>query len=89
MYPPNRQDAGGKKELARFDLQVSNGIRVCELRLIEVPSGDRLVYSPSASGGCRVMTFSREMLTEVIALASDFFDNQFRKALSQHGRTNT
>lgn len=55
---PVADPGGGKMRLvATFDLQITEDIRLCGMRLLRAPDGQLLTYAPMAVGGRRSVTF--------------------------------
>lgn len=64
-----RPEAGGRT-LARFDLQLVDGVRMYNLKLAEKPDGSRRVFAPNAFGG-PAATFTTEIAEQIVRAASD------------------
>lgn len=64
-----RPEAGGRT-LARFDLQLVDGVRLYNLKLTERPDGSRRVFAPSAFGSAAA-TFTTEIAEQIVRAASD------------------
>lgn len=56
------------REIARFDLQLSDDVRLYGLRLMQTPEGRHLTYAPS-SGGRRFATFAPAIVDDITAAA--------------------
>lgn len=66
---PSFFDGGGAvREIARFDLQLSDEVRLYGLRLMQTAEGRHLTYAPS-SGGRRFATFAPAMVDDITAAA--------------------
>ena len=63
--PPS---GGAFKTVAHFDAQIIKGVQLRDLRLIEAPDGNFLVYPPSKHGR-RFAGFTAEFATQLAALA--------------------
>lgn len=55
---------GAGSVVARFDLELSDQLRMFGLRLIKKPDGHRAIYAPN-SGGVRVVTFGAALVQEI------------------------
>lgn len=65
---------GGKIEhIATFDLQITDDIRICGMRLLRARDGRLLTYAPTALGGRRSVTFSPETTTEITKAATRYY----------------
>lgn len=62
-----RPETGGRT-LARFDLQLVDGVRLYNLKLTERPDGSRRVFAPSAFGSAAA-TFQTEVAQEIVRAA--------------------
>lgn len=72
---PVADPGGGKMRLvATFDLQITEDIRLCGMRLLRAPDGQLLTYAPMAVGGRRSVTFSPEMTTEIRQAAVRYYE---------------
>ncbi|RVD64092.1 hypothetical protein [Mesorhizobium sp. M7A.F.Ca.ET.027.03.2.1] len=60
---------GDGRTLARFDLQLVDGVRLYNLKLTEKPDGRRRVFAPSAFG-CAAATFNNEIADQIVRAAS-------------------
>ncbi|TIO32933.1 hypothetical protein [Mesorhizobium sp.] len=60
----------GCRTLARFDLQLVDGVRLYNLKLTEKPGGHRRVFAPSAFGSAAA-TFTTEIAEQIVRAASD------------------
>jgi hypothetical protein len=60
---------GRFRPLVDFDVQVTEGLRLLGLRLVEAPDGRRLVYSPSKHGRT-FATFGHDLAREISAAAT-------------------
>jgi hypothetical protein len=70
LLPAVLRGRGGQfRDVATFDVQMNDGLRLCGLRLVEAPGGRRLVYAP-AKGGRRFATFSADYAREISAAAT-------------------
>jgi len=66
---PSSFDGGGAvREMARFDLALSDEVRLYGLRLMQTPNGRHLTYAPS-SGGRRFATFAPSLVDSITAAA--------------------
>lgn len=63
-----------RRELAKFSVEIDDDLRLCNLRLLEEPSGQRLVFGPTVFGGGRSATFSLRMAQALTRLASIAYD---------------
>jgi hypothetical protein len=66
--------AGGVREIARFDLQLSEDVKLYGLRLMQTPDGRHLTYAPS-SGGRRFATFAPAFVGDITAAAISELNN--------------
>lgn len=71
------------RDIAKFSVQINDDLRLRGLRLVEDPSGRRLVYAQSA-GGSRCATFSAELAKKLTALASESFDKMVDRQVDEH-----
>lgn len=72
---PSTFDSGGSvREVARFDLQLSEDVRLYGLRLMRAPDGRHLTYAPS-SGGRRFATFAPSLVDSITAAAISSFND--------------
>ncbi|MER8743864.1 hypothetical protein NKH54_12340 [Mesorhizobium sp. M1004] len=55
---------GAGSVVARFDLELSDQLRMFGLRLVKKPDGHRAIYAPN-SGGVRVVTFGATLVQEI------------------------
>lgn len=55
---------GAGSTVARFDLELSDQLRMFGLRLVRKPDGLRAIYAPN-SGGARVVTFGATLVQEI------------------------
>lgn len=78
-----RPNHGCIKDLAKFSVEINEDLRLANMRLVENPSGRRLVYAQSA-GGSRCATFSAELAKTLTALASEFFDKMVDRQVDEH-----
>ena len=62
------EPSGVGNTIARFDLELSDQLRVFGARLIKKPNGFRAVYAPN-SGGTRVVTFGPALVEEIATAA--------------------
>ncbi|MCZ8547634.1 hypothetical protein OOJ09_25900 [Mesorhizobium qingshengii] len=62
-----RPEAGGRT-LARFDLQLVDGVRLYNLKLTEKADGRRRVFAPSAFG-YPAATFTTEIAEQIVRAA--------------------
>ena len=60
----------GVRTLARFDLQLVDGVRLYNLKLTEKPDGRRRVFAPSAFGSAAA-TFTTDIAEQIVRAASD------------------
>ncbi len=65
---------GRLRDLAKFNVQINDDLRLVGVRLVEDPSGRRFVYAQSA-GGSRCVTFSTRLAEALTGLASEAFNN--------------
>ena len=63
--PPS---GGAFKTVAHFDAQIIDGLQLRDLRLIEAPDGNMLVYAPSKHGR-KFAGFTTEFGTKLAAVA--------------------
>ena len=66
-----REPPGNGNCIMRFDAQISDDVRLFNLRLVEMPGGRRLTYSASAHGS-RTATFApalAELITRAASVA--------------------
>ena len=75
---PAAFEGPGFRELARFDVQVTDQIRLFRMRLIEAPSGRRLTYAPSY-GRQRLASFAPALSDQITALAVAALKNMERE----------
>jgi hypothetical protein len=66
--------SGSVREIARFDLQLSDDVKLYGLRLMETPEGRHLTYAPS-SGGRRFATFAPSLVDDITASATSALNN--------------
>jgi hypothetical protein len=66
----HRLSTGQYREVAKFDAQITDDLRVFSIRLLESPTGRRIVQAPPMSGG-RSATFGRPLAEALNAAASD------------------
>jgi hypothetical protein len=59
----------GGRTLARFDLQLVDGVRLYNLKLAEKPDGRRRVFAPSAFGSAAA-TFQTDIAEKIVRAAS-------------------
>jgi hypothetical protein len=72
---PSSFDGGGAvREIARFDLQLSDEVKLYGLRLMQTPEGRHLTYAPS-SGGRRFATFAPALVDNITAAAISALNN--------------
>ncbi|MFD1985910.1 hypothetical protein ACFSOZ_26030 [Mesorhizobium newzealandense] len=63
------QPPGSGSTLARFDLQLVEGVRLYNLKLSEKPDGRRRVFAPSAFGTAAA-TFTTDIADQIVHAAS-------------------
>jgi hypothetical protein len=66
--------SGAVREIARFDLQLSDDVRLYGLRLMQTPERRHLTYAPS-SGGRRFATFALSLVDDITAAAISALNN--------------
>lgn len=71
---PAPPGSGAVREIARFDLQLSDDVRLYGLRLMQTTEGRHLTYAPS-SGGRRFATFAPSLVDTITAAAISEFNN--------------
>ncbi|MET4278715.1 MULTISPECIES: hypothetical protein [unclassified Bradyrhizobium] len=74
ITPSPFDGGGGMREIARFDLQLSDEVRLYGLRLMQTREGRRLTYAPS-SGGRRFATFAPALVDTITAAAISAFND--------------
>lgn len=82
IEPVTDRGGGGMRLLAHFDLQLSDEVRMHELKLLEAPDGRRVVYA-AQSGSRRTATFARPLAERITAAASKYY----KEAVTAHGTT--
>jgi hypothetical protein len=85
IRPPAFQGEGRFRELARFDAQITDEIRLFRMRLLETPEGRRLVYSPS-NGGQRFASFAPALADKLTAAASAAYEKMERENTNERIR---
>ncbi|MET3753358.1 hypothetical protein ABID08_000697 [Rhizobium binae] len=76
MTPAADPGGGAMKHVANFDLQITDDIRICGMRLLMAPDGRLLTYAPTALGGRRSVTFSPETAAAITRTAASYFQEQ-------------
>ncbi|HEY0220390.1 MAG TPA: hypothetical protein VGC26_11600 [Afipia sp.] len=66
--------SGSVREIARFDLQLSDDLKLYGLRLMQTREGRHLTYAPS-SGGRRFATFAPALVDDITTAAISTFNN--------------
>jgi len=63
-------DSGGGnfRDIATFDIELTEEVRLCRLRLVKAPDGNHLIYGPVAAGK-RCMTFHPTIARKITELA--------------------
>ena len=82
LEPVASSGGGGMRVLAFFDLQLSDEVRMHELKLLEAPDGRRIVYA-AQSGSRRTATFARSLAERITAAAS----KSYMEAVTADGTT--
>lgn len=73
-FEPSGGFAGDSaRVLARFSVQVTDDIRLCNLKLVDTPKGRRTFF-PGVSGGGRSVTTSTTLSRQITAAASAFLE---------------
>ena len=67
---PLEGPGAGVRTLARFDLQLVDGVRLYNLKLAEKPDGRRRVFAPSVFGSAAA-TFTTDIAEQIVRAASD------------------
>lgn len=68
IQPAIDRGGGSFRDVATFDLELSDEVRLCRLRLLRAPDGKHLTYAPVASGK-RCMTFHPTIARKITELA--------------------
>ena len=69
----SRRVTGPYEEIALFDVELDNYVRLYAMRLLERPGGQRIVQAPTMVGGRRSATLAPDMARKLTALASKAF----------------
>jgi hypothetical protein len=69
IQPAIDRGGGHFRDVATFDVQINEGLRILGLRLVEGPGGKRLVYSPSKHGR-KFATFGADYAQSLAAAAT-------------------
>ncbi|MBX4906149.1 hypothetical protein HJA82_01950 [Rhizobium bangladeshense] len=85
MKPAADPGGGAMKHVANFDLQITDDIRICGMRLLMAPDGRLLTYAPTALGGRRSVTFS----PETTAAITDAARNSYLELVTADDRSST
>ena len=64
-----RPETGAGHTLARFNAQITDDIRMFNLKLVATPDGRRVVYAPNAFGE-KTATFGRHLAADLARAAS-------------------
>ena len=72
MEPAANPGGGQMALVAHFDLQITDEIRICGMRLLRAPDGKLLTYAPTALGGRRSVTFSPETSASITEAATRY-----------------
>ncbi|MGM4980866.1 hypothetical protein [Rhizobium sp. 11_C7_N12_5] len=70
------------KLVAEFDLQITDDVRICGMRLLNAPDGRFLTYAPTALGGRRSVTFARPLADAITAAAIQ----QYSELVTAHAK---
>ncbi|MBX5293035.1 hypothetical protein HJB96_08780 [Rhizobium sp. NLR15a] len=73
MTPAADPGGGAVKHVANFDLQITDDIRICGMRLLMARDGRLLTYAPTALGGRRSVTFSPETTAAITHAARNSY----------------
>jgi hypothetical protein len=74
ITPSHSDGGGGVREIARFDLQLSDDVKLYGMRLMQTPAGRHLTYAPS-SGGRRFATFAPALVEDITVSAVSALNN--------------
>lgn len=70
LKPAVTPGSGAMAQLATFDAQITDDVRICGMRLLRAPDGRMLTYAPTALGGRRSVTFSPATSAAITKLAT-------------------
>jgi len=72
IEPESKLSNGKFETVASFDVQVTDDIRLCGMRLARRPDGGFITWPP-ASGGRRLATFAPELAAAITQAACNAF----------------